>query len=137
MKNYTRKPNYRGWTFTNKIALFKQYEDFIYGSTLGLAEEPLKYAIHNHLTVVLDTKLGIATYKDPKILLKGKRGKKIVYRPNEPIIFYFRKVLPDIEARNKRKKQEAKEKERNNQTPEDYHRSLKVKLTALKAGLHR
>ncbi len=56
------KPNYRGWIFTDKVAIYTHYGNPIYGSVYGLAEMPLKYALINHLKLVIKTLDGVATY---------------------------------------------------------------------------
>ena len=104
-----RKPNYRGWIFTNKAAIYTHFGEALYGSTIGLAEAPLRYAIENNLILIVKTKFGTATYNNPKDWIKNaKKGKKYCKNPNEPIIFYFKDILPDIKKREERKKAEKK-----------------------------
>jgi hypothetical protein len=103
-----RKPNYRGWIFTNKTAIYTHYGDPLYNDTIGLAEEPLLYTIRNKLTLVIKTKLGDATYENPKVWLEGKTGGGFFRNPNKPIKFYYRSILPDIKKREERKKWEKK-----------------------------
>ncbi len=118
-----RKPNYRGWIFTNKVAIYEHFGEPLYGSVIGLAKDCLLYAIENRLKLVVKTKLGTATYDNPKVWLKGKRGEGEFNYPGTPLKFYFRPILADIGKRDKRKKLEKKER-----LIEDFTIPMDVKL---------
>lgn len=123
-----RKPNYRGWIFTKNKAIYNHEGNPIYGTIYGVSKTCVDYAIANNLTLIIKTKHGIATYDNPRDFLKGTTIiKKVHYYPNNPILFYKKDLLPDIKAREMRKKIEKKMEETNGQLMIKWLQKLKEK----------
>lgn len=89
-----------------KTAILVSLHEPIYGSHFGIWDKWIKIAKQRNLNMIVKTPFGVATYKASS----WKRGavlKKRYYKnPNEPMLFWCRDLLPDIKAREERKKQE-------------------------------
>ncbi len=91
---------------TNQTIIFDLYKP-IFGSFYGIWDKWLKIAEKRHLKLVVNTKEGTATFESAKEYLKGaKRLERYYKNPNEPMIFFARGFLDDIQKRDKRKKLE-------------------------------
>jgi hypothetical protein len=90
----------------NGVMIF-ELEKPIYNSTFAIWDKWLKMAKDKHYKMVVVTSFGTSTYPTYKEWLIGaKKIERFYKNPNEPMIFYSRDVMPDVKAREVRKKAE-------------------------------
>ncbi len=92
---------------TKKSIIF-DLEKPIYGSHYGIWDKWLKIAKRKNLNIVVNTKFGTSTYKYKNYIDGAVLKKRFYKNPDEPMRFWCRDFLPDIKARDKRKKAEKK-----------------------------
>lgn len=90
----------------NGVMIF-ELEKPIYGSHYGIWDKWLRMAKEKRYKMVVITKFGASTYATYRDWLIGAKMEKRYYKnPDVPMIFYGRDVLPDVKAREVRKKAE-------------------------------
>ena len=104
-----RKPRYKGWVFTDKVAIYTHFGKPLYGYVFGLAEAPLKYAIKQGLKLVVKTGEGTATFESAKDWIKGAQRIKMFSKFSTPFYLYTKSILPAQRQRFERKKEELKQ----------------------------
>jgi len=92
----------------NNVMIF-ELEKPVYGSHFGIWDKWLRQAKEHNYKLVVITKFGTATYPTYREWVIGSRKEPRYYKnPDVPMIYYGRDVLPDIKARELRKKAEKK-----------------------------
>src|SRR3990167_7195896 len=93
----------------NGVMIFKLNKPQ-FGSRFGIWEKWIRQAKDNkYKIVVMNKEIGTATYPTYKDWIKGAKREKHPHNfPNNPMWFYFKHILPDVNKRDQRKKEERK-----------------------------
>jgi hypothetical protein len=103
-----RKPNYRGWVFTDKVAIYTHFGSPMYGAVYGLAEMPLLYALENKLKLIVKTPDGTVVYNSAKEWIDGAEKIKMYKNFDIPFFLYRKSILPDLKKFKEKQKKEKK-----------------------------
>lgn len=94
-----------------KTAIIFDLEKSIYGSHYGIWDKWLKIAKRRNLNLIVNTEFGTATFKYQSYMDGAVLKERYYKNPDVPMRFWCRDFLPDIKAREERKKEEAKKEQ--------------------------
>lgn len=92
-----------------KTAMIFDLQKPIYGSHFGIWDKWILIAKKRKLNMIVNTPFGKATYTYKEYMDGAVKKERYYKNLDVPMIFWCRDFLPDIQAREERKKREEKE----------------------------